>query len=387
MRKTLYYVALFVLAIAINTSSAVVMQFSDFGDTSSLTLNGAAQSVTTQDGAVLRITPAQGGQSGSFFSTETVNASNFSTFFKFRITEPGGSIFDCNEEAGADGITFVIQSISSDIGGVGGGIGYQGIDTSIGVEFDTWCNGAYNDPSSNHIGIDINGSVSHDPTAELTKIITPDFDNGQVWYAWVDYDGVAVEVRISENSTRPTDPDLTMDEDIPSLLGQDDAYIGFTSATGSDWGNHDILYWEYRDNYNPIVTPPDCEEEYQAGYEAGRRSCIEDPASCGIVADGEEPICSQVITYGQVPNAGCWVMFPTPCDVPEGWAISNTKPDTMCGENAENPPPILTDGNCASFDLFSNIFHIPCLDIGTKFWVDLKLAEDHLTINDFGMAE
>ncbi len=378
---------MFVLIIAINTSYAVVMQFSDFGDTGSLALNGSAQSVTTQDGTVLRITPAQGNQAGSFFSNETVNASDFSTYFQFRITEPGGSIFDCNEEAGADGITFVIQSIASDIGSAGAGIGYSGIETSIGVEFDTWCNGSNNDPSSNHLGIDINGSVVHDPTAELTKIVTPDFDNGQIWYAWIDYDGTVLEVRINENSTRPAEPDLAMNEEIPTLLGQNDAYIGFTSATGLDWGNHDILYWEYRDNYDPIVTPPDCEEEYQAGFEAGRQSCIEDPASCGIVTDSDDQICPQVITYGQVPNADCWVMFPTPCDVPEGWAISNVEPDTMCGDTHEDPTSITSDENCATFDLFSNIFHIPCLDIGTIFWVDLKLTEDHLTINNFGVAE
>ena len=30
------------------------------------------------------------------------------------------------------------------------------------------------------------------------------------------------------------------------------AFIGFTSGTGADWGNHDVLSWEYRDEFDPI---------------------------------------------------------------------------------------------------------------------------------------
>ena len=32
-------------------------------------------------------------------------------------------------------------------------------------------------------------------------------------------------------------------------------FLGFTSGTGADWGNHDILYWEYRDEFDPIGSP------------------------------------------------------------------------------------------------------------------------------------
>jgi len=266
---------------------AVVMNFNDFSDTSQLTLNGSTQTLSTTDGIVLRLTPAVGNQSGSAFSTETVNAANFSTYFQFRITDPGGPVRDCNEVAGADGIVFVIQSVASDIGTLGQGIGYAGIGTNIGVEFDTWCNEANNDPNSNHIGVDLNGSVVHDPSDSCTKQITPAFDDGNVWYAWLDYDGTTLEARINQTGVRPSDPDIQKQVDVPDLLGQDDAFIGFTSGTGWDWGNHDILYWEYRDTYDPIEIQPDCEEAYQDGYEAGRQACIEDPESCGIQTSGD----------------------------------------------------------------------------------------------------
>jgi hypothetical protein len=31
--------------------------------------------------------------------------------------------------------------------------------------------------------------------------------------------------------------------------------VGFTSGTGSDYGNHDIISWEYRSEFRPIPEP------------------------------------------------------------------------------------------------------------------------------------
>lgn len=240
------------LIAAADSAQAVVVTFNDFSDTSSMTLNGSATTAATGDGTVLRLTPAAGSRSGSAFSSTTVNAADFSTFFRFRITDPGGGIFDCNTESGADGLVFVAQSVSSSIGGAGAGIGYAGIGTSVGVEFDTWCNEGNHDPSSNHIGIDTNGSVDHGVGSPNTVNVSPNFDDGNIWSAWVDYDGTTLEVRANQSGVRPASPILTRVLDVPSLLGQNDAFIGFTSGTGADWGNHDILSWQYRDTFDPI---------------------------------------------------------------------------------------------------------------------------------------
>lgn len=236
-------------------AAATNIVFNDFSNTSSLTLNGSAAKTATADGNVLRLTPALGNQSGSAFGTATINAASFSTFFKFRITSPGGTIFDCNSESGADGLVFVAQSVSASIGGLGQGIGYSGIGQSVGVEFDTWCNAANNDPSSNHIGIDLNGNVNHGTGAPYTTNVATRFDDGNIWYAWVDYDGTTMEVRANQNGVRDANALLSRTLDLSTILGQNDAYVGFTSGTGADWGNHDILAWEYRDSFNPIQMP------------------------------------------------------------------------------------------------------------------------------------
>lgn len=243
------------LATTCTNAFATAIYHPDFSDTSMLTLNGAATPAVTTDGTVLRLTPAVTNQSGSAFSTATLNAADFSTYFTFRITSPGGIIFDCNSEEGADGLVFVAQSISSSIGGMGAGIGYAGIGSSVGVEFDTWCNGANNDPNSNHIGINTNGSVNHGSGAPNTLMVSPNFDDGNIWHAWVDYDGFNIDVRANQTGIRPVTADLSMALDLPSLLGTNDAYVGFTSGTGADFGNHDILTWQYRDRFDPITVP------------------------------------------------------------------------------------------------------------------------------------
>jgi hypothetical protein len=204
----------------------------------------------------LRLTPALSGQAGSAFITDAISLGNnasFSTYFQFQITNNGGIIDEDGQ--GADGIVFVVQTVSNTAGGSGGGIGYQGINNSLGVEFDSWNNGGFNgDISGNHVGIDTNGSV-----ASLVSVHeNVRFNNGEIWNAWVDYDGDndVLEVRWSLGTSRPGAAMLSYSGlDLPAILTQNDAYVGFTSGTGAAWGNHDILYWEFVQDFSPIGVP------------------------------------------------------------------------------------------------------------------------------------
>lgn len=222
--------------------------FPDFSDVSALQLNSAAAQV----GNVLRVTPAIGGQSGSVFTTASTplgGLNSFSTYFQFQITNNGG-ITD-EDGVGADGLAFVAQTVNNTAGGAGGGIGYAGINNSVGIEFDTYNNGTgAGDPNGNHVGIDINGSLVSIATAtEPTR-----FNNGAVWNAWVDYDGTTnnLEVRWSPLAVRPAVSQLSANVDLQAVLGQNNAFLGFTSGTGAAYGNHDILNWQYRDSFSPI---------------------------------------------------------------------------------------------------------------------------------------
>jgi len=248
--------SLFVATASVATlaQAALVINYPDFSDTTGLTINGNAAQV----GNVLRVTRDTFNQAGSAFSTNTValtSGAAFSTYFRFRFTNPGGACDFPPDSCGADGIVFAVQTVSNSVGGVGGGIGYAGIANSVGVEFDNWFNSGI-DINSNHVGIDLNGSVN---SVASINIAEADLNDGDIWNAWVDYNSVTdlLEVRLTRSAVRPAAAILSYTVDLATVLGSTDAYVGFTSGTGAAFANHDILSWQLRDNYEPITPVPE----------------------------------------------------------------------------------------------------------------------------------
>lgn len=235
-------------------NAGTVLNFPDFSSVAGLQINGNAAQV----GSALRIVPAINSQAGSFFSTTTVSLAanvSFSTFFSFQISS-GGGIGD-GDGPGADGIVFVVQTNSNSVGSIGGGIGYLGIPNSLGIEFDTFNNGpASGDFNGNHVAIDTGGVFTTDPLR--IQSVPGRFNDGILRYAWVDYDGTTdnLEVRLGNTAVRPVAPLLATNIDLTTVLGSTNAFVGFTSATGGGFGNHDILSWEFRDSFAPIVDVP-----------------------------------------------------------------------------------------------------------------------------------
>lgn len=238
------------------SAQATTITFTDFSSPSGLQINGDASAPVTDDQnrQVLRLTPATYSQGGSAFSTNTISLdanASFSSAFRFRMTDP--QVCD-GQGCGADGIAFVVQTVANNVGGVGGGLGYDGIFNSLGVEFDTWNNGLIDGNSSNHVGIDVNGSV--DSVARID--VATDMNNGDVWSAWVDYNGTSdlLEVRLAQggNAARPGSALLSYTLNLPVILGTTNAYAGFTAATGAAYENHDILAWQFNSTYDPIGT-------------------------------------------------------------------------------------------------------------------------------------
>jgi uncharacterized repeat protein (TIGR01451 family) len=224
---------------------------------------------------VLRLTRPVTDQAGSAFSKHTIqlgsNAS-FSTAFAFRMGDGGGSSDGTTNPLGADGIVFVLNTVANNVGGIGGGAGYSGIDNSVGIKFDTWAdnvaNAQDNDPNGNFVAVYLNGSVQtagyspyspRNPSTESQYYSPPtSMKNGDIWYAWIDYNGQTdeLDVRLSDSvDARPANPQLsqTLNLSDPSILGSSPAvYAGFTSGTGGAWDNNDILSWQLNNAYQPI---------------------------------------------------------------------------------------------------------------------------------------
>ncbi len=228
---------------------AITVEQNGLIDPSNFTLNNSAQ---FWNSSVLRLTNDYW-QSGSAFLTNTIALSNntsFNSYFQFQITNSDGLGDD--DGAGADGLVFIIQTIANNAGSVGGGIGYEGINKSLGIEFDTYYNSSLGDINGNHVGVDLNGDIN----SVIAQPVTNRLNNGNIWNAWVDYNGSTdvLEVRVSETNQRPTTPLLSYTVDLLSILGQSNAFIGFSSGTGAGTGIHDILDWEFNNTSSPIIT-------------------------------------------------------------------------------------------------------------------------------------
>ncbi|MCM2369297.1 DUF4347 domain-containing protein [Rhodopirellula sp. ICT_H3.1] len=220
--------------------------YADFTSVAGLVLTGDAR----RTGASLELTTDDFDQAGSAFYSSPIqldqNAS-FRSAFSFEIT--GGA-----EANGADGLTFTIQNDprgAAAIGGSGSLLGYEGITNSVAVEFDTYYNGDH-EVNGNHISI-ISGTVLNS-----LKSTIPDFDlnDGERYYAWVDYNGVSnnLSVYLSATPDKPALASMKATVDLSDVVG-DAAYVGFTAATGGLENSHRIRNWTL-DQQAPALDPP-----------------------------------------------------------------------------------------------------------------------------------
>lgn len=292
LMRNIFIIALTYWLASSLTIAQPILNFDDFSNISSLQLNGSATPTTTTDGSILRLTPAASAkQVGSAFTQSPVNIAHFSTFFTFRLTESGdteGNIGGENQvydgSLGGEGFVFVVQSERSDWLDLRdywdndlqlyepSGLGYHYLPYSVGVEFDTWGNWWKGDPNSNHVGMVMERSNQHEILSTEFGIVapqpsTPDFNDGNLWYAWIDYDGTTLEVRTSQTCYRPSAPLISQALDISALLGGkeigeewieriNEGFVGFTATTSpTGFNNHDIINWIYRDTFEPIELP------------------------------------------------------------------------------------------------------------------------------------
>jgi len=144
--------------------------------------------------------------------------------------------FGTRDADGADGIIFVLQTVSNTaLGASGGGIGFEGFAPSLGIEFDTWQNFNYGDPYDDHIAILSNGSVDHLGSNSLSDPVSATSDqknieDGQDHLVRVTYDAKVKSLEVW------FDCELrhSLSIDLRKSIFTDDnlVYWGFTSATG-----------------------------------------------------------------------------------------------------------------------------------------------------------
>jgi len=228
--------------------AAVVMSTAAYAapvNLADMNLNGDA----SISGSSLILTPSANSQNGTAFIDTPFAidpATTFSAAFELGFSQNGSG--------GADGISFLIHNGpngADQTGTLGGGIGYQNITPSLAVEFDTWNNGSVDDSSNNHVGIAVNGNV--DATIQADPGFT--IQDQSSLFAWVDYDGLNLDVFVSLTNVKPGTALLTTTTSLSNLVG-DQAFFGFTASTGGARSLQQVNSFDLDVSSTPAVPLP-----------------------------------------------------------------------------------------------------------------------------------
>lgn len=187
-----------------------------------------------------RITPDQLTRTGGAWFD---NAIDFDTDFTIDFTGNFG-----NKDAnGADGMALVFKTNPTAIlGNSGGGMAYEGISTSLIVEFDTFQNSSLGDPFFDHIAVQTNGIPNHlNPTNNLAGPVQASSTNPNI------EDNQVHNVRIEWNATSNVFSvffdcilRLSFTQDLKSTVfnNANNTYIGFVGSTGGLSNLHQLCF-------------------------------------------------------------------------------------------------------------------------------------------------
>jgi len=212
----------------INLGSTTYINFSTGVFTSSsFDLNGGP---TVTSGGALQITDGGSVESRSGWFNTKVPVSTFINDFTFQQLNASG-----------DGMTFTIQGQGATaLGAAGGGLGYQGIPTSVAVKFDLFSNAGEGPDST---GVYTNGASPTVPATDMTSSGV-NLHNGDIMHAHMVYDGTNLTLTLTDTVTNAVFTQA-FPVNIPSIIGGSTAYVGFTGGTGGATAIQNILTWTY----------------------------------------------------------------------------------------------------------------------------------------------
>ena len=193
----------------------------------------------------IRLTADRAWSSGAIWHKKPISLrAPFETTIKFMI--------GCKDNSGADGMVFVFHPHKSSTGFEGEGMGFAGLNPSLGIEIDTWQNWHLGDPEEDHLTLLANGNIKHE-----NNLIAP------------------IKLRNLEDCSRhilnikwvPKTNLLTISIDGRMLIryqknirhkifdGIDEIYWGITAATGDYSNRQEICFDELNYTLTENITP------------------------------------------------------------------------------------------------------------------------------------
>lgn len=223
------------------------------------------------------LTPAANTQSGSVWNANKINLS-VPFDFVFNV------FLGCTDANGADGMVFMLQPISTNVGTTGEGMGFQGISPSIGISLDTWQNTNLNDPVYDHISIQANGVVAHGSDMAGPIQASPtnaDIEDCQWHTLRVAWDPVTQRLSTYFDGTLRLDATRDL---IGTVFNNDPmVYWGFSAGTGGS-NNLQQFCTALNPNFNTAVT--------------ANASCLGNPITFSNTSQSFAPIASYFWDFG-----------------------------------------------------------------------------------------
>jgi hypothetical protein len=287
---------------------ALIINYPSFSPAPELQLNESAALV----GSSLRLTPAETFKSGSAFSTKKISTTeSFETEFELRMDEsntigPGTLGFP------ADGIAFVLQSQSETALGTKG-LGYEGIQPSVAVEFDIFRN-PY-DPNVPNVSLLENGNLKKHYETSDTPLSFPLYGDTAV-LAWIVYEATKKELSVYAvpwplNTPEPEKPEkslftyneIDLSKVFPSAL---EAFAGFTAGTGAGDAVQEVCGWQLASGTLggmklgaancSVLTPAPAPTQGQAAAPAASAHASTTRVACSLVISTASNTCTATVT-------------------------------------------------------------------------------------------
>jgi Cu/Ag efflux protein CusF len=209
------------------TTTTHTINFASGFSGAGVTLNGN----TVYSGSGLQLTDGGSFEASSAFYTTAVNVQNFTTSFSFRLANPG-----------ADGMTFTLQgNAPTALGANGQNLGYGGMAKSVAVKFDLYNNAGEGTDST---GMYTNGATPTVPAIDMTSSGV-NLHNGDVFNVQLGYNGTTLTMTITDATNSADTFSTSWTVNIPTTVGSNTAYVGFTAGTGGLSATQDILTWTF----------------------------------------------------------------------------------------------------------------------------------------------
>ncbi|MDP9338292.1 MAG: chitobiase/beta-hexosaminidase C-terminal domain-containing protein [Acidobacteriota bacterium] len=257
----------------------------------SMALNGSA----ALNGTKLRLTDGNASEAGAAWYGSSLNIQKFNSSFSFQITPASAAI--------ADGMTFAIQGNGTTaLGPLGGGLGYgpdnaaaaistsNPLHNSVALKFDLYDNAG---EGINSTGLYVNGASPTAPSLDLTGSGV-DLHSGHVMNVQIGYDGTNLTMTITDPTVNSAFTH-SWPINIPTTIGGNSAYVGFTGGTGGQSAVQDVLKWTFSSlatsgtTATPVIIPG-------TGTFASAQSVIITDATAGATmyytSDGSQPTTS-----------------------------------------------------------------------------------------------